>query len=59
MNSTTLIPNTPTTIGSWALLIAKALESYNVDSHHVFSEAKIESLVDIVFALSLSLIFIL
>ncbi|WP_417670731.1 AraC family transcriptional regulator [Pseudoalteromonas tetraodonis] len=42
MNSTTLIPNTPTTIGSWALLIAKALESYNVDSHHIFSEAKID-----------------
>ena len=42
MSSQTLIPNTPTTIGSWALLIAKAIESYDVDSHRLFSLANID-----------------
>ena len=42
MRSVTLIPNTPTTIGSWALLIAKAIESYGLDSTRLFSQAKID-----------------
>lgn len=42
MNNQTLIPNTPTTIGSWALLIAKAIESYNIDSHALFLQANID-----------------
>ena len=42
MNSDTLVPNTPTTIGSWALLIAKAIESYQLDSAVLFKQADIE-----------------
>jgi len=42
MSSNTLIPNTPTTIGSWALLIAKAIESYGLDSHALFSQSNID-----------------
>ncbi len=42
MNSTTLIPNTPTTIGSWALLIAKAIESYGLSPVELFEQAKID-----------------
>jgi len=38
----TLIPNTPTTIGSWALLIAKAIESYGLDSKEMFLQAHID-----------------
>jgi len=38
----TLIPNTPTTIGSWALLIAKAIESYGLDCHVLFEQANID-----------------
>ena len=38
----TLIPNTPTTIGSWALLIAKAIESYGLDSKKIFTQAHID-----------------
>jgi len=42
MQTNTLIPNTPTTIGSWALLIAKAIESYGVDSKDLFEAANID-----------------
>jgi len=42
MSGNTLIPNTPTTIGSWALLIAKAIESYGLDSHDLFSRSNID-----------------
>jgi len=42
MSSKTLIPNTPTTIGSWALLIAKAIESYGLDCHAIFSKSEID-----------------
>lgn len=42
MSGNTLIPNTPTTIGSWALLIAKAIESYGLDSHILFNKAGID-----------------
>lgn len=42
MNSDTLVPNTPTTIGSWALLIAKVIESYQLDSAVLFKEADID-----------------
>ena len=42
MPESTLIPKTPTTVGAWALLIAKTLESCNVDSHAVFAEAGLD-----------------
>jgi len=42
MNTNTLIPNTPTTIGSWALLIAKAIDSYGLNSLELFSKSDID-----------------
>jgi len=42
MEHNTLIPNTPSTIGSWALLVAKAIESYGLDSHELFSRSNID-----------------
>jgi len=42
MNYNTLIPKTPTTIGSWALLIAKAIESYGINSASIFSQVNID-----------------
>lgn len=36
---TTLIPKTPSTIGTWALLMAKSIESYGVDADALFAEA--------------------
>jgi len=42
MSSNTLIPNTPTTIGSWALLIARAIESYGLNSHELFLKSDID-----------------
>lgn len=42
MSSNTLIPNTPTTIGSWALLIAKAIESYGLSPLELFEDAALD-----------------
>ncbi|MBY6094131.1 AraC family transcriptional regulator [Ferrimonas balearica] len=36
---TTLIPQTPSTIGTWALLMAKSIASYGVDPDALFAEA--------------------
>ncbi|MBY6186499.1 AraC family transcriptional regulator [Marinobacter hydrocarbonoclasticus] len=36
---TTLIPQTPSTIGAWALLMARAIESYGVDADALFAQA--------------------
>ncbi len=42
MNKNTLIPNTPTTIGSWALLIAKAIQSYGLNAEDIFTLAELD-----------------
>lgn len=39
MSATTLLPNTPTTIGTWALLIGRALDTYGVDGEAIFKQA--------------------
>ena len=40
--STTLLPNTPSTIGSWARFIAQGLDACGVDSHQLFLDADID-----------------
>ncbi|MBB6521763.1 AraC family transcriptional regulator [Pseudoteredinibacter isoporae] len=42
MTESTLIPNTPSTTASWAQLIAKAIESYGLDSRPLFEKAGID-----------------
>ncbi|MCV6625097.1 MAG: AraC family transcriptional regulator [Cellvibrionaceae bacterium] len=42
MSEATLIPNTPSTLPSWGLLIAKALESYGVKPEPIFAAAGID-----------------
>jgi len=42
MENITLIPNTPSTIGSWALLIAKAYESYGLCPVTLFSQVDMD-----------------
>ncbi len=42
MPDSTLLPKTPTTVGSWATLISKTLESCQVDSHALFAEAGLD-----------------
>jgi len=35
----TLLPNTPTTLASWALLLGRAIDSYGIDSAPLFADA--------------------
>ena len=42
MPDSTLLPKTPTTIGSWALLIARTLENCQIDSQALFEEAGLD-----------------
>ncbi|MBV7317410.1 AraC family transcriptional regulator [Shewanella sp. NIFS-20-20] len=39
---TTLIPQTPTTIGTWALLLAKSIASYGIDPEPIFMRAELD-----------------
>lgn len=41
MQDDTLLPKTPTSLGSWILLIVQAIDSYGLDSKTIFSEAGI------------------
>lgn len=41
MAERTLLPNTPTTLASWALLLGRAIDSYGIDSAPLFTSAGI------------------
>ena len=41
MQDDTLLPKTPTSLGSWVLLIVQAIDSYGLDSKTIFSDAGI------------------
>ncbi len=41
MIKNTLLPKTPTSLGSWALLVDQAIESYGLDSQQIFLDAGI------------------
>lgn len=42
MKEDSLTPSNPTTIGSWALLVAKAIDSYGLDSKAIFVNAGVD-----------------
>lgn len=41
MQDDTLLPKTPTSLGSWILLVVQAIDSYGLDSAAIFSQAGI------------------
>ena len=42
MQDDTLLPKTPTSLGSWILLIVQAIDSYGLDSKSIFADAGID-----------------
>ncbi len=42
MTDHTLLPKIPTSLGSWVLLVAKAIESYGLDSREIFKNSGLE-----------------